>query len=165
MTITDPSTSTSVRPVAEGDVDPDHDFVRRHIGPDADAISAMLTALGFSTLDELSEAAVPRAIAWLADLDLPAPQSETEVLAEIAMLAARTLPVTSMIGPRGPAVASTAARRASYAASSTAFSPWAPNAPQATDRPPRIAPATMANRTMFVTAASCRGVSLPLLPG
>ena len=98
MTITDPSTSTSVRPVAEGDVDPDHDFVRRHIGPDADAISAMLTALGFSTLDELSEAAVPRAIAWLADLDLPAPQSETEVLAEIAMLAARNLPVTSMIG-------------------------------------------------------------------
>ena len=35
------------------------DFARRHIGPSADEQQRMLEAIGYSTLDDLTEAALP----------------------------------------------------------------------------------------------------------
>jgi glycine dehydrogenase len=73
-------------------------FESRHIGPDADAQAKMLAQVGYSTLDELTAAAVPAAIRSLEALDLPAARSEAEVLAELRALAGRNQVLRSMIG-------------------------------------------------------------------
>ena len=73
-------------------------FENRHIGPDADAQAKMLAQVGYSTLDELTAAAVPGAIRSLEALDLPAARSEAEVLAELRSLAGRNQVLRSMIG-------------------------------------------------------------------
>ena len=81
-------------------------FAARHIGPDSQAIAAMLAVIGVDSLDELAAKAVPTGILdRLADngaapgLDrLPAPASETEALAELRALAAANTVAVSMIG-------------------------------------------------------------------
>ncbi|MEV7180913.1 aminomethyl-transferring glycine dehydrogenase [Kitasatospora sp. NPDC093679] len=73
-------------------------FETRHIGPDAAAQEKMLAQVGFASLDELADAAVPEAIRSLTALDLPAGRSEAQVLAELRELADRNRVATSMIG-------------------------------------------------------------------
>ncbi|AFJ35601.1 aminomethyl-transferring glycine dehydrogenase [Mycobacterium sp. MOTT36Y] len=81
-------------------------FAARHIGPDSQAIAAMLAVIGVDSLDELAAKAVPTGILdRLADngaapgLDrLPAPASETEALAELRALADANTVAVSMIG-------------------------------------------------------------------
>ncbi|QMU76284.1 aminomethyl-transferring glycine dehydrogenase [Streptacidiphilus sp. PB12-B1b] len=73
-------------------------FENRHIGPDTDAQAKMLAQVGYSTLDELTAAAVPGTIRSLEALDLPAARSEAEVLAELRSLAGRNQVLRSMIG-------------------------------------------------------------------
>ena len=46
-------------------------FESRHIGPDATERSAMLRAIGVSSLDELIEQTIPPGIRLKAPLDLP----------------------------------------------------------------------------------------------
>ena len=78
--------------------DADHDFTRRHIGPSDAAIEAMLKAVGFASLDDLSRSVIPAEIAWLDALDVPTASSEQQVLAELATLADANDQRTSMIG-------------------------------------------------------------------
>jgi len=73
------------------------EFARRHIGPSADEQRQMLTAVGYSSLDELTEAALP-ASAAAPPLDLPPALTEVGVLAELRRLAGRNQVLTSMIG-------------------------------------------------------------------
>ncbi|MFC1434345.1 aminomethyl-transferring glycine dehydrogenase [Streptacidiphilus sp. N1-3] len=73
-------------------------FERRHIGPDADSQAKMLAQVGYSSLDELTAAAVPAAIRSLEALDLPDARSEAEVLAELRELAGRNQVLRPMIG-------------------------------------------------------------------
>lgn len=81
-------------------------FAARHIGPDSQAVAAMLAVIGVDSLDELASKAVPAGILdRLADngaapgLDrLPAPASETEALAELRVLADANTVAVSMIG-------------------------------------------------------------------
>ncbi|BCP05108.1 aminomethyl-transferring glycine dehydrogenase [Mycobacterium paraintracellulare] len=81
-------------------------FAARHIGPDSQAVAAMLAVIGVDSLDELTSKAVPAGILdRLADngaapgLDrLPAPASETEALAELRALADANTVAVSMIG-------------------------------------------------------------------
>ncbi|MCX7631444.1 MAG: aminomethyl-transferring glycine dehydrogenase, partial [Geminicoccaceae bacterium] len=73
-------------------------FVRRHIGPSDSEIAAMLGALGLGSLDELVERAVPAAIRSSRPLDLPAPLSEDEALAELERMASANARRTSLIG-------------------------------------------------------------------
>ena len=47
------------------------DFTRRHVGPGADEIAAMLDAVGYETLQALTDKAVPKAIRSDAPLALP----------------------------------------------------------------------------------------------
>ncbi|MGC3993469.1 MAG: aminomethyl-transferring glycine dehydrogenase [Propionicimonas sp.] len=75
-----------------------NDFTTRHIGTDTDDQAQMLAALGYASLDALTDAAVPEAIRLTAPLDLPAALSEFEVERHLASLAARNVPGTSMIG-------------------------------------------------------------------
>ena len=73
-------------------------FERRHIGPAADDQAKMLAALGYRSLDDLVDAAVPGSIRMDGDLDLPVAATEAEALAELKALAGRNRIVTSMIG-------------------------------------------------------------------
>jgi glycine dehydrogenase len=73
------------------------DFARRHIGPSADEQQRMLEAIGYSTLDELTEAALPPS-ATAVPLDLPPALSETGAQAELRRIAGLNQVRTSMIG-------------------------------------------------------------------
>jgi glycine dehydrogenase len=73
-------------------------FSRRHIGPSPEAQESMLAELGFGSLDELTDAAVPGSIALAERLDLDVGQSEIDVLAELRTLGRRNRVMHSMIG-------------------------------------------------------------------
>ncbi len=77
--------------------DPDR-FVRRHIGPDAAQTTAMLTALGLSSLDQLIERAVPEAIRRPKPLNLPQARGEHRALADLRAMADRNQVFRSYIG-------------------------------------------------------------------
>ncbi len=74
------------------------EFVRRHIGPDAPEIGAMLKVVGADSLDDLITKATPRAIRTARPLDLPPARTETEALAALRQMAAQNRVLTSMIG-------------------------------------------------------------------
>lgn len=73
-------------------------FTERHIGPTSGDVKRMLETVGHSSLDELMDAAIPEAIRWHEQLDLPAAATEAEVLAELRELASRNDVKVSMIG-------------------------------------------------------------------
>jgi len=73
------------------------DFADRHIGPDEAAQQHMLDALGYSSLDALTSAALPEGTEP-AQPSLPAPLSESQALAELRRMAGRNQLLTSMIG-------------------------------------------------------------------
>jgi glycine dehydrogenase len=73
-------------------------FARRHIGPSADQQRRMLELVGYSSVDELMDAAIPEVIRWHGTLDLPPAATEAEVLAELRATAGRNRVLTSMIG-------------------------------------------------------------------
>src|SRR6266702_3316458 len=73
------------------------DFAVRHIGPTQAEQLHMLGSLGYSSLDELTTAALPDGTPP-ADLHLPDPLTETGALAELRRMAGRNQLLTSMIG-------------------------------------------------------------------
>ena len=73
-------------------------FADRHIGPGPGDERRMLETVGYSSIDELMDAAIPEVIRWHGTLDLPAPAGEREALAELRALAARNTVAVSMIG-------------------------------------------------------------------
>ena len=73
-------------------------FVRRHIGPNANDAKEMLAQLGRQNLDELIDAAVPKKIRLDKKLNLTAAQSEFDALAEIKKIAGENKIFRSFIG-------------------------------------------------------------------
>src|SRR5437763_4072369 len=73
------------------------DFAVRHIGPTPAEQRQMLGSLGYSSLDELTTAALPEGTPP-SGLDLPGPLTETQALAELRRMAGRNQVLTSMIG-------------------------------------------------------------------
>ena len=73
-------------------------FARRHIGPDAGAQAKMLAHVGYGSLDELTDAAVPDTIRSARALGLPTALTEAEALAELRALADRNQVLAPMIG-------------------------------------------------------------------
>ncbi len=74
------------------------DFSRRHIGPADAQRQHMLDAIGYSSLDELTGAALPPDIAARRGLELPGALTEEQALARLRELAAGNQVLTSMIG-------------------------------------------------------------------
>jgi glycine cleavage system P protein (glycine dehydrogenase) len=72
-------------------------FAARHIGPSELAQQHMLDTLGYSSLDQLTRAALPEGTEP-AQLSLPAPLTESQALAELRRMAGRNQMLTSMIG-------------------------------------------------------------------
>jgi glycine dehydrogenase len=76
-----------------------HDaFIDRHIGPDDAEISAMLHAVGYDSLEALTDAIVPAAIRQKNPLALPPAVTETEALARIRAIADKNQVHRSFIG-------------------------------------------------------------------
>ncbi|MFD0207484.1 MULTISPECIES: aminomethyl-transferring glycine dehydrogenase [Saccharothrix] len=74
-------------------------FADRHVGPRPAELARILDVIGVGSLEELAQHAVPESIRERdLVLDLPAPATETEALAELRALAARNRPMTQMIG-------------------------------------------------------------------
>jgi glycine dehydrogenase len=73
------------------------EFAQRHIGPSGGDQARMLEAVGYSSLDQLSAAALPSGITDTG-LTLPPALSEDEVLAELRRLGSQNTVATSMIG-------------------------------------------------------------------
>ncbi len=73
-------------------------FARRHIGPAPEDQAKMLAVLGYSSLEDLVDAAVPSSVHSDTPLALPAGRAEHEVLDELRELAGRNQVLTSMIG-------------------------------------------------------------------
>ena len=74
------------------------EFAQRHIGPAEAAQARMLEAVGYASLDELTQAALPASIAAEASLSLPEALAEDQALAELRRLAGQNKVATSMIG-------------------------------------------------------------------
>ena len=73
-------------------------FAHRHIGPGPDDITAMLAAIGASSLDDLASRTVPGAIRLTGALNLPAPLDEAGMLAELRAIAETNVVKKSLIG-------------------------------------------------------------------
>jgi len=73
-------------------------FVRRHNGPNASETGEMLALLGFKSLDELVDAAVPKKIQSDRRLNLPPAKTEFDALAEIKRIASENRVFRSFIG-------------------------------------------------------------------
>jgi glycine dehydrogenase len=73
-------------------------FVARHIGPRPAEVERMLATVGYSSLDELTDAAVPALIRMTDALAVPPATDERAVLDELAALADRNTRAVSMIG-------------------------------------------------------------------
>jgi len=73
-------------------------FVRRHIGPSARDVTAMLETVGAKSVDALMAETLPASIRQAAPLDLGKPLSETEAIAHMAELARENQVFTSLIG-------------------------------------------------------------------
>jgi len=74
------------------------DFASRHLGSSDGEITEMLATIGLKTLDELSSAAVPENIRFNSTLNLPAPLSEVDALAELRERLSRNQPKRTFIG-------------------------------------------------------------------
>ena len=77
---------------------PTDGFVERHLGPNPAEVDEMLAAVGAASLDELIDQTVPSAIRLHRALRLPGPRAESEVLAEMAGMAAKNRVYRSFIG-------------------------------------------------------------------
>src|SRR3954464_8696835 len=73
-------------------------FVRRHIGPSARHVTAMLEAVGANSVDALMAETLPASIRQAAPLDLGKPLSENAAIAHMAELARENQVFTSLIG-------------------------------------------------------------------
>jgi glycine dehydrogenase len=73
-------------------------FIARHIGPRDQDIQHMLTTLGYSSLDELSQQVIPKQILDLSPLKLDEGISEEAALEELREIASRNRIFKSWIG-------------------------------------------------------------------
>ncbi len=77
---------------------PTDDFARRHLGLSKRDIQEMLTVVGAASLDTLIAETVPEAIRLQRPLDLPAPLTESDTLADLRQLANQNKLYRSFIG-------------------------------------------------------------------
>lgn len=81
-----------------GELENNTEFAARHIGPYEDDERHMLSVIGAASRRALIEAIVPRAIARSKPMDLPAPVTEAQALAEMKALASQNKVLKSFIG-------------------------------------------------------------------
>jgi glycine dehydrogenase len=75
-----------------------HSFVRRHIGPGEDEIRDMLEDLGYDSLGDLVDTAIPQTIRFRGQLDVGSGCTEHEALRELEAMAASNQVFRSYLG-------------------------------------------------------------------
>src|SRR6266545_535907 len=85
-------------PTVRASISPADRFETRHVGPSPDETRAMLTALGYDSLDAFIDAVVPDDIRLRRPLALPPGRTEREVLQALRGLAAQNQLYRSYIG-------------------------------------------------------------------
>ncbi|WP_110241470.1 aminomethyl-transferring glycine dehydrogenase [Nocardioides gilvus] len=80
------------------DLETSQPFSDRHLGLRPADVHAMVKELGFDSLEELMDAAVPGGIRSACDLNLPAALSEAAATSELRALASANRPAESLIG-------------------------------------------------------------------
>ncbi len=90
--------TTAADTAAEAVLAPSDTFVRRHIGPSAADVRAMLESIGYDSLDEMVDATVPAAIRMKEPLKIGEPRGEFELLGELKEMADQNRVMRSMIG-------------------------------------------------------------------
>ena len=73
-------------------------FVGRHIGPRPEDVKLMLEKIGYASLDELIEDAVPASIRHYQPLNLGKPQTESEMFTDLRQIASQNQLFRSFIG-------------------------------------------------------------------
>ncbi len=73
-------------------------YVDRHLGSSIGDIASMLSTLGYQSLEQLINAAIPRSIAHDGPLKLPDGASESEALAELKLIMAKNRPMRTFLG-------------------------------------------------------------------
>jgi glycine dehydrogenase len=73
-------------------------FIERHIGPNDAEIAHMLSAIGYDSLEAMTDAIVPGQIKSAAPLALPPAMTEVEALAKIRAIAGKNKVFRSFIG-------------------------------------------------------------------
>jgi glycine dehydrogenase len=73
-------------------------FVRRHMGPREEDVREMLEIVGYETLDDLIDTAVPRSIRLDRALELDPPRTEFEALRELKAIAGKNQLLRSYLG-------------------------------------------------------------------
>jgi glycine dehydrogenase len=87
--------TTTSKPTFAFDAD---SFIRRHIGPSAHDIDAMLDALGYESLDAFIDATVPEQIRLRRTLSIGPGRTEHDVLAELRGMAEQNRVYRSYLG-------------------------------------------------------------------
>ncbi len=104
MNTSDVVSSSQARPATTEQtsiLDPSDVFAPRHIGPREPEIAEMLKALGYASLEALTDATVPASIRMTRPLQLdtgPSPRGEAELLAELRSIAEQNAVFRSYIG-------------------------------------------------------------------
>jgi glycine cleavage system P protein (glycine dehydrogenase) len=80
------------------ELEPEANFVPRHIGPNATETAEMLEFLGASSLDDFIGKVIPKKIRAAQPLDLPKGKAERATLSYLRQMASRNEVFTSMIG-------------------------------------------------------------------
>jgi len=101
-------------------------FVDRHVAPTSAEIDAMLSVVGFDSLDALIDATVPGHIRRQDAMGLPKPASEPEALAELHELASRNQVARSMIGQGYHGTVTPAAIRRAVLENPLWYTPYTP---------------------------------------
>src|SRR5439155_268801 len=80
------------------ELEPQANFVPRHIGPNAAETAEMLKSLGASSLEDFIGKVIPKKIRAAKPLDLPKGMAERTTLSYLRQIASRNEVFTSMIG-------------------------------------------------------------------
>ncbi|WP_280150534.1 aminomethyl-transferring glycine dehydrogenase [Piscinibacter sp. XHJ-5] len=88
--------SSNARPL--GELENRSEFVARHIGIEAEDERRMLSVIGMASRQALIDAVVPRSIVRARPMDLPAPLTEAQALAELKGIAGKNRVLKSFIG-------------------------------------------------------------------
>ena len=73
-------------------------FVGRHVGPRPEDVEPMLEKIGYASLDQLIEDAIPASIRYYQLLNLGKPQTESEMFADLRQIASQNQVFRSFIG-------------------------------------------------------------------
>jgi glycine dehydrogenase len=92
------SQTVSSSPVSSNWVAPYDTFLRRHLGPSEQDVTEMLDFVGYGSLNELADKAIPARIRTKRALQLPAAKGESEAVAELKRIMSKNKVWRSFIG-------------------------------------------------------------------